>query len=192
MGEIIQRYLSQTRSAPAKSEVNINELVRDTLLLLQPNFEQRGVEVRSALAAANPVVFGNGNSIQRVLINLLDNAVDACESKGVVRITTMECPVTSTKAPGVSIEVADTGAGIPPDVLPKIFDLFVTTKPPGRGTGLGLVICQEIIRAHGGTIHIASEVGQGTTVSIYLPVDAQPAVWPVTEESHEHPHLDRG
>ena len=192
MGEIIQRYLSQTRSAPPKSEVNINELVRDTLVLLQPNFEQRGVEVKSALAAGNLVVFGNGNSIQRVLINLLDNAVDACESNGGVRITTMECPVTSTKAPGVSIEVADTGAGIPPDVLPKIFDLFVTTKPPGRGTGLGLVICQEIIRAHGGTIHIASEVGQGTTVSIYLPVDAQPAVWPVTEESHEHPHLDRG
>jgi signal transduction histidine kinase len=192
MGEIIQRYLSQTRGTPAKSEVNINELVRDTLVLLQPNFEQRGVEVTSALAGTRLVVSGNGNSIQRVLINLLDNAVDACEKKGTVKITTVECPVTSTKAPGVAIEVADTGTGIPPDVLPKIFDLFVTTKPPGRGTGLGLVICQEIIRAHGGTINIVSEVGQGTTVSIYLPVDARPAVWPMNEESHEHPHLDRG
>ena len=192
MGEIIQRYLSQTRGTPAKSEVNINELVRDTLVLLQPNFEQRGVEVTSALAGTRLVVSGNGNSIQRVLINLLDNAVDACEKKGTVKITTVECPVTSTKAPGVAIEVADTGAGIPPDVLPRIFDLFVTTKPPGRGTGLGLVICQEIIRAHGGTINIVSEVGQGTTVSIYLPVDARPAVWPMNEESHEHPHLDRG
>ena len=191
MGEIIQRYLSQTRSAPPKNEVNINELVRDTLLLLQPNFEQRGVEVTAALAGTKLVVFGNGNSIQRVLINLLDNAVDACESTGTVRIATMECLGTSTRSPGVSIEVADTGVGISPDVLPKIFDLFVTTKPPGRGTGLGLVICQEIIRAHGGTIHIASQVGQGTTVSIYLPVEAQPAVWPVTEEIHEHPHLDR-
>jgi signal transduction histidine kinase len=192
MGEIIQRYLSQTRGTPAKSEVNINELVRDTLVLLQPNFEQRGVEVTSALAGTRLVVSGNGNSIQRVLINLLDNAVDACEKKGTVKITTVECPVTSTKAPGVAIEVADTGTGIPPDVLPRIFDLFVTTKPPGRGTGLGLVICQEIIRAHGGTINIVSEVGQGTTVSIYLPVDARPAVWPMNEESHEHPHLDRG
>jgi len=192
MGEIIQRYLSQTRGTPAKSEVNINELVRDTLVLLQPNFEQRGVEVTSALAGTRLVVSGNGNSIQRVLINLLDNAVDACEKKGTVKITTVECPVTSTKAPGVAIEVADTGTGIPPDVLPRIFDLFVTTKPPGRGTGLGLVICQEIIRAHGGTINIVSEVGQGTTVSIYLPVDTRPAVWPMNEESHEHPHLDRG
>jgi len=192
MGEIIQRYLSQTRGTPAKSEVNINELVRDTLVLLQPNFEQRGVEVTSALAGTRLVVSGNGNSIQRVLINLLDNAVDACEKKGTVKITTVECPVTSTKAPGVAIEVADTGTVIPPDVLPRIFDLFVPTKPPGRGTGLGLVICQEIIRAHGGTINIVSEVGQGTTVSIYLPVDARPAVWPMNEESHEHPHLDRG
>jgi len=192
MGEIIQRYLSQTRGTPPKSEVNINELVRDTLVLLQPNFEQRGLEVTSALAGTRLVVSGNGNSIQRVLINLLDNAVDACEKKGTVKITTVECPVTSTKAPGVAIEVADTGTGIPPDVLPRIFDLFVTTKPPGRGTGLGLVICQEIIRAHGGTINIVSEVGQGTTVSIYLPVDARPAVWPMNEESHEHPHLDRG
>jgi signal transduction histidine kinase len=192
MGEIIQRYLSQTRGTPPKSEVNINELVHDTLVLLQPNFKQRGVEVTSKLAETKLVVSGNGNSIQRVLINLLDNAVDACEKKGAVKITTVECPVTSTKAPGVAIEVADTGAGIPPDVLPRIFDLFVTTKPPGRGTGLGLVICQEIIRAHGGTINIVSEVGQGTTVSIYLPVEAQPAVWPVTEDSHEHPHLDRG
>ncbi len=192
MGEIIQRYLSQTRGTPPKSEVNINELVRDTLLLLQPNFKQRGVEVTSTLAGTRLVVFGNGNSIQRVLINLLDNAVDACEKKGAVKIATIECPMTSTRAPGVAIEVADTGIGIPADVLPKIFDLFVTTKPPGRGTGLGLVICQEIIRAHGGTIHIASEVGQGTTVNIYLPVEARPAVWPVTEESHEHPHLDRG
>src|SRR5436190_6580133 len=68
MGEIIQRYLSQTRGTPAKSEVNINELVRDTLVLLQPNFEQRGVEVTSALAGTRLVVSGNGNSIQRVLI----------------------------------------------------------------------------------------------------------------------------
>jgi signal transduction histidine kinase len=192
MGEIIQRYLSQTRSAPQKSAVNINDLVHDTLILLQPIFDQRGIKVSSQLAPSKLIVFGNGNSIQRVLMNLLDNAVDACESKATVTITTMECPATSTRTPGVAIEVADAGAGIPPDVLPKIFELFVTTKPPGRGTGLGLVICQEIIRAHGGTIQIASEVGKGTTVSIYLPVDAQPAVWPGTEENYERPHLNRG
>ena len=57
------------------------------------------------------------------------------------------------------------------ELLPKIFDLFVTTKPFGKGTGLGLVVCQEIVKAHGGTIDIKSEVGKGTSVRIYLPID---------------------
>ena len=69
------------------------------------------------------------------------------------------------------IEITDTGAGIPPELLPKIFDLFVTTKPSGKGTGLGLVVCQEIVKAHGGTIDIESQVGQGTSVRIFLPAD---------------------
>jgi two-component system, NtrC family, sensor kinase len=192
MGEIIQRYLSQTRGSAPKNAVIVNELVRDTLVLLQPVFQQRGIEATSNLAETTPIVFGNANSIQRVLINLLDNAMDACEKKGAIRITTKECPALASKPAGVAIEIADTGAGIAPEVLPKIFDLFVTTKPPGRGTGLGLVICQEIIRAHGGTIQITSDVGQGTNVNIYLPVDARAAASPANEESHERPSLDCG
>jgi two-component system NtrC family sensor kinase len=69
------------------------------------------------------------------------------------------------------IEIIDTGAGIAPELLPKIYDLFVTTKPSGKGTGLGLVVSQEIVKAHGGMIHIRSQLGQGTTVRIYLPID---------------------
>jgi signal transduction histidine kinase len=167
-------------------------LVHDTLLLLQPVFQQRGIEVTSVLADPTLVIYGNGNSIQRVLINLLDNAMDACEKKGAIKISTKECPASAAKAAGVAIEVADSGTGIPPQVLPKIFELFVTTKPPDRGTGLGLVICQEIIRAHGGTISITSEVGEGTNVNIYLPVEARSTPWPVTEGSDDRPHLDRG
>jgi len=190
MGEIIQRYLSHTRGAAPKDAVNINELVRDTLLLLQPVFQQRGIEVGSTLADAKLIVYGNGNSIQRVMINLLDNAMDACEKNGVIKIVTRECPASATRSAGVAIEIADSGAGIPPEMLPKIFELFVTTKPPDKGTGLGLVICQEIIRAHGGTIQIASEVGQGTTVNIYLPVEVRSTPWPVAEGTDERPRLD--
>ena len=65
--------------------------------------------------------------------------------------------------------ITDTGVGIPPELLPRIFDLFVTTKDPDKGTGLGLALCQEIIKAHGGTISLTSEVGKGTCVSIFLP-----------------------
>jgi signal transduction histidine kinase len=71
----------------------------------------------------------------------------------------------------VLIEVADTGTDIPPELLPNIFDLFVTTKAPGKGTGLGLVVCQEIVQRHGGTIEITSQVEGGTCVRISLPMD---------------------
>jgi C4-dicarboxylate-specific signal transduction histidine kinase len=193
MGEIIQRYLSHTRGSPLRNKVSINDLVRDTLLVLQPVFQQRGVEVTSMLAETLPIVHGDGNSIQRVLINLLDNALDACSKKGSVKIGTMACPVSANRAAGVAIEIADSGAGIPVEMLPKIFDLFVTTKPPGKGTGLGLVICQEIIKAHGGVINITSQVGQSTTVTIYLPSDARPMA-PLAEERerNDRPHTDRG
>jgi two-component system NtrC family sensor kinase len=123
---------------------------------------------------------------------LLDNALDACSKKGSVKIGTMACPVSANRPAGVAIEIADSGAGIPVEMLPKIFDLFVTTKPPGKGTGLGLVICQEIIKAHGGVINIASQVGQGTTVTIYLPSDARPmAALAEERESNDPPHTDR-
>jgi signal transduction histidine kinase len=124
------------------------------------------------------------------LINLLDNAMYACEKAGAIHISTKACSP-APKPEGVLIEISDTGAGIAPELLPKIFDLFVTTKPPGRGTGLGLVICQEIVRAHGGTIAVESSVGRGTLVTIYLPVDARRPTALGTEENDERANLDR-
>jgi len=190
MGEIIQHYLSQTRGTAPKHAVLINVLVRDTLLLLQPIFDARAIEVTSNCSDAAPVIYGNSDSIQRLLINLLDNAMYACEKGGAIRISTKACSP-ALKPEGVLVEISDTGAGIEPELLPKIFDLFVTTKPPGRGTGLGLVICQEIVRAHGGTIAVESSVGRGTLVSIYLPVDARRPTAIGTEENDERANLDR-
>jgi signal transduction histidine kinase len=103
------------------------------------------------LANALPAIYGDGNSIQRVLINLLDNAADACDKGGSVEMTSLESAGNGDKG-GVVIKLTDTGAGIPPEMLPKVFDLFVTTKAPDKGTGLGLVICQEIVKAHGGLL----------------------------------------
>ena len=72
---------------------------------------------------------------------------------------------------GIVVEVADTGTGIPAELLPKVFNLFVTTKSEARGTGLGLAICQEIVRSHGGTIQLSSQVGEGTCVRVFLPTE---------------------
>jgi signal transduction histidine kinase len=190
MGEIIQNYLSYTRGNSQRRRIKVNEIIRDTVLLLKPVFKQRSVSVTTQVAESLPVIYGDGNSIQRVLINLLDNAVDACDIGGSVRIGTFEHEGPKPKEQGVTIEVADTGAGIPPEMLPKVFDLFVTTKAPGKGTGLGLVICQEIVKAHGGTINIASRLGTGTTVTVFLPVNPIPDSALAARNRDERPDSD--
>jgi C4-dicarboxylate-specific signal transduction histidine kinase len=174
MGDIIQHYLSHTRGSPAKAPLNVNDLIRDTLLMLQPIFNLHKVEVTTILAQSLPTIYGDVVSLQRVLINLLENAVDACNTSGLIKVTTRHGSTKSAAVSRVAMEIADNGLGISPEILPNVFDLFVTTKPPGKGTGLGLVICQEIIKAHGGKITIASQLGKGTTVTVDLPVDQNP------------------
>jgi signal transduction histidine kinase len=169
MVDIIQSYLAHSRGTPAQKEINVNELISDTLLLLQPVFDQHHVRVSTELDATAPIIYGDSNSIQRVLINLLDNAVDACSNRGNITITSSAASAAGRRGKGVMIELADTGVGIAPEILPNVFDLFVTTKEPGKGSGLGLVICQEILKAHGGTINIASKTGSGTTVTLLFP-----------------------
>ena len=170
MGEIIQHYLSNTRGTRRKSAINANELVGETLVLFSPMFQQHELQVSTHLADSLPLIRGDGASLQRVLTNVLDNAVDASKKGGLLTISTSARSFNG-KGPGVIIEVQDTGVGIPAELLPRIFDLFVTTKPSGKGTGLGLVVCQEIVKAHGGTIDIQSQIGIGTTVQIFLPND---------------------
>lgn len=93
----------------------------------------------------------------------------ATEEGGNVTIATIAPASAASQRAGAVLEIRDTGTGIRPDLLPKIFDFFVTTKAPGEGTGFGLAICQEIIKAHGGTIDIDRQLGKGTTVRIFLP-----------------------
>jgi signal transduction histidine kinase len=191
IGEIIQNYLSYARANPQRVRINLNDLIRDTVLLLQPVFKQRSVSVTTQLDESLPVIYGDGNSIQRVLINLLDNAVDACDAGGSVKIGALECNGQNHRDQGVTIEVTDTGGGIPAEMLPQVFDLFVTTKAPGKGTGLGLVICQEIVKAHGGTIDIASQLGVGTTVKVFLPGNPPADSAPTVEDRDERPDINR-
>ena len=105
-------------------------------------------------------------------------------------MSSLESAGSGDKGQGVVIKLTDTGAGIPPEILPKVFDLFVTTKAPDKGTGLGLVICQEIVKAHGGAISVESQVGQGTTVTVFLPSAIGPVAAPKSEDRDEHAHPD--
>jgi two-component system sporulation sensor kinase A len=172
MTEIITHYLSRTRGAPHTYQpVNLNELVLETLVQLEMRFQQGHVHVMTELAESLPVLNADATALQRVLINLLNNALDAMETLGTITVTTMLAEPPEHTRRGISVEVTDSGAGIPAELLPKVFNLFVTTKSEAHGTGLGLAICQEIIRAHGGNIHISSRIGEGTCVRIFLPTE---------------------
>jgi signal transduction histidine kinase len=103
------------------------------------------------------------------LINVLNNAVDALEQEGRIAVVTRISEAPERQQPGIVIEITDTGAGIPPELLPKVFDLFMTTKTHDRGTGLGLAVSQEIVKEHGGKIEVSSQVQEGTSVKIFLP-----------------------
>jgi len=175
MAEIIKHYLSRTRGAPhTHRPINLNELVLETLVQLEIRFQQSHVHVLTELAESLPVLRADGAALQRVMINLLNNAIDAMETGGTITVTTKLTELPESLRRGIVVEVTDTGAGIPAELLPKVFNLFVTTKSEARGTGLGLAICQEIIRAHGGSIHLSSQVGEGTCVRIFLPTEEPP------------------
>ena len=175
MAEIIKHYLSRTRGAPhTHRPIDLNELVLETLVQLEIRFQQSHVHVLTELSESLPVLNADGTALQRVMINLLNNAIDAMETGGTITVTTELTEPPESPRRGIVVEVTDTGAGIPAELLPKVFNLFVTTKSEARGTGLGLAICQEIIRAHGGSIHISSQVGAGTCVRIFLPTEEPP------------------
>jgi signal transduction histidine kinase len=172
MAGIVQYYLDRTRGSISKrSQVNLNDLVRETLLLRKPVLEEKSVHVVSQLAESLPSLNAHAGSLQRVLINLLNNAVDSLVEERKITIATYLSRATEQQRPGIIIEISDTGTGISPDLLPKVFDFFMTTKDSGSGTGLGLAVCREIVKEHGGKITITSEIGKGTKVTIFLPTE---------------------
>lgn len=175
MTEIIQTYLARTRGAPSERRpIQVNELVRGTLDQLRLLLRRSGLRITFKENEAHtepPPIVGDLDGLHRVLVNLIQNAGDAMPDGGEITITTAEIEPPQAPFEGVVIEVADTGLGIEPDLLPKIFDLFFTTKPQGRGTGMGLAICHEIVKAHRGRIDVVSEVGKGTRMRVLLPLE---------------------
>lgn len=170
MAGIVQYYLDRTRgSTSRRSPINLNDLVSETLLLLKPVFAEKSVQVVAQLSESLPLLNAHSGSVQRVLINLLNNAVDSLGQERRITIKTSIAPPSEQQRSGINIEISDTGAGISPDLLPKVFDFFMTTKNPASGTGLGLAVCQEVVKEHGGKIAINSQVEKGTTVRIFFP-----------------------
>ena len=172
MTGIVQYYLDRTRGSTSKrSRVNINELINETLLLLASVFAEKQIQAVTHLGESLPAINAHAGSLQRVLINLLNNALASIRDQGEITIATRSAAPPELPRPGIIIEIIDTGVGIPADLLPRIFDLFMTTRPDDNGTGLGLAVSQEIVKEHGGKITISSQVGRGTTVTVFLPTN---------------------
>lgn len=164
---IITQFLQAIRPSPPQlKEASLNDVVQKTLALLGPELENRGLTVREKLARRLPNTPIDPAQIQQVLVNLIKNALQAMTRGGVLTLQTGE------GSDGVWASVADTGGGIPQEQINRIFDPFYTTKK--KGTGLGLMIVQRIVRAHGGRIELESHVGQGTTFRVWLPLREQP------------------
>lgn len=167
VGRIIRSLLSAARQSPMERRpVDLNTVIEESLVLVRTQMRKDQIQIVTALAPSLPKIRGEPHTLQQVLMNLLVNARDAMPDGGTVRIETS--PVTGPEE-GVRLVVADTGPGIPADVLPRISEPFYTTKT--AGTGLGLPLSYNIVREHGGRVEVDSAPGRGTTFIITLPVD---------------------
>jgi len=160
---IVTQFLQAIRPTPPQLKPAVlNDVVLKTLEVLQAELDNRGVQIRTRLARQLPPAPIDPNQIQQVLLNLIKNGMQAMTRGGVLSLQTAE------GADGVWVTISDTGGGIPQEQINRIFDPFFTTKK--KGTGLGLMIVQRIVRAHGGRIEVESLVGRGTTFRIWLPL----------------------
>ena len=171
VGRIVSDLLAfSRRSKPQRAPADFNKIVRMTLSLVQHKMKLSGVEVETRLTDDLPAVPCDQSQMQQVVLNLLMNAAEATQSKSVRRIVV----TTSADSGLVRLIVADTGEGIAPANLSKIFHPFFTTKPEGKGVGLGLAVSYGIIQAHGGDIEVTSKVGEGATFTVSLPIQPTP------------------
>jgi len=156
------KKISHTDNSEVMKETNVRETI-ETVLTLYNNKMKQGVELKCAFAPI-PTIMGFADELSQVWTNLIHNALQAMDYKGMLSIFTAKIGTE------IVVSMKDTGKGIPPENLEKIFQTFFTTKIAGEGTGLGLSITKKIIEKHNGRIEVQSEVGVGTTFKVFLPI----------------------
>ncbi len=168
ISRIIQALLSSARPREMeRAPLELPPLIENTLSFLAEKFRRRGIRVETDFAPV-PTLVADGEKLQQLFLNLFLNGVDAMPKGGSLRVT-----LAALGPDAVEVRVADSGIGIEPQSLARIFEPFYTTKPAGQGSGLGLVIAHAIVRDHEGSIEATSELGVGTEFRIVLPVRAR-------------------
>ncbi|MCP5066310.1 MAG: GHKL domain-containing protein, partial [bacterium] len=161
-------------AAPGQGEqalVDVGAGLRSTLRLLGHRLREAGVEAQLEVEAGLVLVPGDAGGLNQVFLNLLKNAIEAFEGRdGTVSVRARMAEEQ------LEVCVQDSGPGIDPDIQARLFEPFFTTKGAGQGSGLGLAMCQRIVRDHGGQIEFTSEPGEGTLVRVTLPVETRGGV----------------
>ena len=181
--EMVKKVLSFARGVDGdRAAVDLRGVVEEVARLARETFPP-DIELRTPAPEADLTVVGDATQLQQILLNLAVNARDAMPEGGILEITCDRTQVDTAMArmnlgaregAFIRITVTDTGIGMPPDVLDKIYEPFFTTKPAGTGTGLGLSTVYNIARSHGGFVSAHSKVGKGTRIQVFLPEPTYP------------------
>jgi signal transduction histidine kinase len=161
---IIHDNLSYIKEmSPHLAEVDLNNLVNDTLMLYEDELVQHGIKLERMLSPTHPLLMLDTQQIKQAIINIIKNAIEAMTTGGVLGVTTVDLP----EAREATLEISDTGPGIPAKVMHNIFNPYYTTKT--LGTGLGLPITSRIIKSHHGRIEVRNRDAGGAIFTIRLP-----------------------
>ena len=200
--DMVRQVLTFARGHDSERELlDLGKLIREMRNILVQTMPKT-ISVDSIVPSDLWPVLGNATQLHQALLNLCVNARDAMPKGGKLTLAADNVELTPEEAaeipeahtgPFVILMVSDTGTGIPPDVLPKIFEAFFTTKEPGKGTGLGLSTIVRIVRNHGGFLSVKSEADTGTTFEIYLPrAESKPSSSADMVAESDAPKLGRG
>ncbi|MGH9432257.1 MAG: sensor histidine kinase [Terriglobia bacterium] len=171
----VKQLLSWTRKFDLHLEpVDLCRVIEEAAMLSSPALELRKIDLRAECAADCPPIYADAGYLQQVFLNLINNSMDAMPHGGLLKIRLRQTAAGASDQ--VIVEVEDSGEGISPETLNHIFDPMFTTKRLGTGAGLGLAICHQIVRQHGGDIIVRSKLHEGACFTISLPVDCRERV----------------
>ncbi|GAB4134376.1 MAG: hypothetical protein Fur0015_07480 [Ignavibacteriales bacterium] len=171
--KVVLNLLNFTRKQEAEfTNLSLHDVVENSLSFVGHRLEKMRVTITKNIHSGLPLIRGNKNQLEQVILNLLINSLDAIEEKMNINPSAEKRIVITAfeKENFVELKIQDTGNGIPKNIMDKIYDPFFTTKSPGKGTGLGLSVVYNIVETHNGKIYFESEEGRGTTVTLHLPV----------------------